>query len=219
MSHLHRRWGLMFAGAHAFKGCAKRFSAVRILTSINPEDDEIISCTVDVRNTEPNSGRAWHVQPLTYSTGTGDSPAKSGGWNWITQAVQNCARDFWDVSGLGICGIHKKITKNSSPGKNLQLCSTWFRLGPPTSEWFHDVLPTHVYLTGRESEERRQFFFPPISSEFIAWCCMMLHVAWHLRLKSGVWSCVSLCLAATSLFFRQGPKPSDWAMSKMLQKP
>lgn len=64
-----RIFGLMFAGAHAFKGCAKRFSAVRILTSINPEDDEIISCTVDVRNTEPNSGRAWHVQPLTYSTG------------------------------------------------------------------------------------------------------------------------------------------------------
>lgn len=71
-----RIFGLMFAGAHAFKGCAKRFSAVRILTSINPEDDEIISCTVDVRNTEPNSGRAWHVQPLTYSTGTGDSPAQ-----------------------------------------------------------------------------------------------------------------------------------------------
>lgn len=75
-----RIFGLMFAGAHAFRGCAKRFSAaVRILTSIDPEDGEIISCTVDVRNTEPNSGRAWHVQPLTYSTGTGDSPAKSGG--------------------------------------------------------------------------------------------------------------------------------------------
>lgn len=48
-----RIFGLMFAGAHAFRGCAKRFSAaVRILTSIDPEDGEIISCTVDVRNTD-----------------------------------------------------------------------------------------------------------------------------------------------------------------------
>lgn len=34
-----RIFGLMFAGAHAFRGCAKRFSAaVRILTSIDPKD-------------------------------------------------------------------------------------------------------------------------------------------------------------------------------------
>ena len=197
----------MFGGAHAFKGCAKRWNQLRMAREF-----------VALLMYGPRSRRAaehgmfnhWLIQLARVT-----HPQNRGGEIGSLKLCKTVQDIFGMFLGLESVGFTKKNTKNSSPGKNLQLCSTWFGRGPPTSEWFHDVLPTHVYLTGRAGRAKT-VFFSFFSTDFFWVHRMMLHVAWHLRLKSGVWKCFPV---PGRLFFRQGPKPSDSAVSKMLQKP
>lgn len=197
----------MFGGAHAFKGCAKRWNQLRMAREF-----------VALLMYGPRSRRAaehgmfnhWLIQLARVT-----HPQNRGGEIGSLKLCKTVQEIFGMFLGLESVGFTKNSPKTALLGR---ICSCVAHDSdvdhPRANDFMMFFLP--MFIWQGEQEERRQVFFSFFSTDFFWVHRMMLHVAWHLRLKSGVWKCFPV---PGRLFFRQGPKPSDSAVSKMLQKP